>query len=511
MNEKVVDLLIFTGEVNSSAMSLTRSTGSEPESLGMKTIGAAKVAWIARRHGYSALAVSRTQTIPTEELYAICKHFVGPNTIIGVSTSFGSFYNAPFKRTDTTDPRRNFHVGGGTYNEQMVDRMVAIVNKLRLLYNNKVLVGGPDAENSKQRFDADYVIAGPAENELPKLLDKLNRNGIQKKPYDWDITHCDFKWDDTDFIQPNEPIPLEIARGCIFKCKFCSYDQIGKKAGTFEKPMEHIRQELLYNYQRFGTTHYYLTSDTLNDDNERMNAFCDMLENLPFQIKFTGFVRMDLFHRFQDTARRLQENGLTGCSIGLETFHPQASKAIGKAFNGKHGKDFLLHLYKNIFKENVRITTTNIVSLPYESEEHSIESAKWYRDVGVINAVFVPLRLCDPARVPPYTMLSEFDKTFTKYGYSFPDPNDARAWVKQDSSLAKSIDTANYINREILNYKNNPMIYDGWSCLTYLNASGISHKQASEQGLDRFVIRQQSALHQIKNNYFKQLHDYATN
>ena len=138
-------------------------------------------------------------------------------------------------------------------------------------------------------------------------------------------------WHETDFIQQKELLPIETSRGCIFRCKFCAYSEIGRKKGTFEKDINLLKDYIVENYEKYGTTSYTLADDTFNDDDERMNEWCDMLETLPFKVKYGGYVRLDLFERYQETAKRLYNNGLRGCSFGLETFHPGAAKVIGKS------------------------------------------------------------------------------------------------------------------------------------------------------------------------------------
>ena len=73
-------------------------------------------------------------------------------------------------------------------------------------------------------------------------------------------------------------LPLEVARGCIFKCNFCSFPLNGKGKGEAIRDFSYIRDELIENYELYGIEDYWLTDDTFNDDN--MDKFRDSLTNL---------------------------------------------------------------------------------------------------------------------------------------------------------------------------------------------------------------------------------------
>lgn len=61
----------------------------------------------------------------------------------------------------------------------------------------------------------------------------------------YDTEACDHVWHPRDCVQPGEALPLEMARGCIFKCKFCRYPFIGKSKNDFSRRIELVRDESL--------------------------------------------------------------------------------------------------------------------------------------------------------------------------------------------------------------------------------------------------------------------------
>ena len=491
---KIVDVLILTADAGSDIEGIVH-TRTEHSKLGMRTHGAHKAAWAARQHGYTVQVVSKIHMAPEEDIINVCKQYVGPSTLIAVGTTL----IAPPSFSLPKGHKEGVYRMGPT-----TGKIYRIIQGLQNPHNNKVLVGGSQAKAFKTLFQADYVIQGEAENEFPQLLDRIFRNGIQRKRYDWDIKDCRFRWHETDYIQPNEPLPLEASRGCIFKCKFCAFQNLGKRPGTFERPIQNIKEELEYNYERWGSTCYWLTDDTINDDNDRMNEFCDMLETLNFKIRFSGFFRMDLFHRFQKTTRRLYENGMTGVQIGVETFHPQAAKTIGKAFNGKHGKEFLRHLYYDICDQDLVVGTCNIIGLPYERFEHITETVEWYKEVGFIQPSFSPLFVRDPKRPDPsLEMVSEFSSNAKKYGYRFPREHQPAWWVNDLCRMDSDFAHGRVWSVKSKLQETMEQTMDPWMSLHYLNILKITPKEAIQIGWKK--IRETVDPRVVPQGYFKQL------
>lgn len=458
----------------------------------LRPLGVHKVAWIARKHGYNALAISKLQVLPEDEIVEICSKFIGPNTLIGISTSLLAVPNFGSPRQVHTDFK-------------VLDTFVNAVKRMREPYKNKIVLGGQIAGKFVDIFNADYVIDGlTVENEIPKFLDKHFRNGIQKKPYDWNITTCDFMWEETDFVQPYEALPIETSRGCIFKCKFCTYSEIGRKKGTFEKDMSLLKEYIIDNYEKYKTTRYTLADDTFNDDDERMNEWCDMLETLPFKIKFGGYVRLDLFEKYQTTAKRLYKNGLSGCSFGLETFHPEAAKIIGKSFSAKKGKKFLDYIWKEIFEENVFIISTNIVGLPKENLESVEATQRWYLERPHILTLWAPLYLStNPKRWIAPTIFGENPE---KWGYKFLNGSE-HEWENEHMNWAIAYEKVVEFMQQ-----GHKHVIDCWSQHSYFSINNMEPKEyfaLTKEQKDTLHKELQKDVDRINQGYFDALRKYG--
>lgn len=458
----------------------------------IRPLGVHKVAWIARKHGYNALAISKLQLLSEDEIVELCSKFIGPKTLIGVSTSLLALPNFGSPRQTNTD----FTV---------LDTFVNAVRRLREPHKNKLVLGGQIARKFVDLFQADFIIDGlSVENKIPKFLDQHFRNGVQRRPYDWKITACDFKWEETDFVQPYEVLPIETSRGCIFKCKFCTYSEIGRKRGTFEKDINLLRDYIVENYEKYKTTRYTLGDDTFNDDDIRMNEWCDMLETLPFKIKYGGYVRLDLMERYQETTKRLYRNGLRGCSFGLETFHPGAAKIIGKSFSAKKGKQFLDYIWEEIFEKNVFIITTNIIGLPGESMESVEQTHKWYMDRPHLLELWAPLFMSrDPKRWVSPTIFGENPE---KWGYTFLGDSDV-LWKNEHMTFEEATDKTFQFLREA-----HPHVVDCWTQHSYFSRNEMEPKEyLSLPSEERVKLLQQLQVEvdQTNQDYFDALRKYG--
>ena len=111
-------------------------------------------------------------------------------------------------------------------------------------------------------------------------------------------------------ILKGETLPIEVSRGCIFKCKFCAFPLNGKSKLDYLRDPILIKEELQYNYEKYGTTHYFLSDDTFNDSTTKVEQIHKVVTSLPFKIKFTTYLRLDLLHAHQEQISMLEEMGL---------------------------------------------------------------------------------------------------------------------------------------------------------------------------------------------------------
>jgi radical SAM superfamily enzyme YgiQ (UPF0313 family) len=125
---------------------------------------------------------------------------------------------------------------------------------------------------------------------------------------------------------------------------------------------------------------------------EKINYIANISKRLGVQITWGGYIRVDLIWS-KKNYNELFDSGLRNAYFGLESFHPEASKIIGKGWNGQHGKEWIPKLYNDLWNKQVKIEASFIVGLPKETEESLLETVKWINDINAGYMFFYPLDL----------------------------------------------------------------------------------------------------------------------
>lgn len=424
--------------------------------LFMRYIGPYKIAHWLRKHDYSCQVIDFITKFNEDQLYQMTTKFITDKTLVlGISTTFLCL-------TKYTDSKTNKPL-------RIPEHALNVLTRIKKEFPNlKIVYGGYAAERLESYGVVDatvtsyttatedvfleYVSALKKGTELPYsniVIPAMSDNPAAKarihyfaaKNPKYNIEVDDFKFHETDYILPGEPLPLDISRGCIFKCRFCQYPHLGRGKLDYTRAMELVEEELLHNYNHFKTTDYYILDDTFNDTEIKIKAFLDMTKRLPFKISFVAYIRADLIHRFPDTAYMLQESGMIGAYFGLESLHPGASKIVGKGWSGTDAKTYVPELYHNIWKKQVSVHTNFIVGLPGEDFNSIRSTVDWFKDNDLCSINFSALNMYGPESKQPHVVLSEFDRNADQYGFTWGDYDPklkSRIWYndKWDSHTA---------------------------------------------------------------------------
>jgi hypothetical protein len=256
-----------------------------------RTLGAYRVASALMQNGYTVQVIDYIQYMSANEILNALSKFLGEETLwVGYSSTFFGTSQIAIK----TPLTRMYH--------HNLDNIEIVYDYIRNNSTAKIVYGGAYALSEKNDPRVDYYIVGYADVSVIHLSDFLSNkikqldhtsilpigstlidSGDYEQPKMNDIKT---NWEAESFLLlPNEPISLEFARGCIFKCKFCNYPLLGKKKGTYIRDMEEVRDELVRLWEVRGTDTFYITDDTFNDDNDKMEAFHKLFTSLPFKPK----------------------------------------------------------------------------------------------------------------------------------------------------------------------------------------------------------------------------------
>jgi hypothetical protein len=254
-----------------------------------------------------------------------------------------------------------------------------------------------------------------------------------------------------DNFKSFQPLPIEIARGCIFRCGFCRHPFQGKKDyDSYQRTPESIARELKRNYELFGTTRYTILDDTFNDSVEKISRVkkAIKLSGIP-NFEFVAYIKPELLVTKPEMIPMLNEIGLKGAFIGFESFHPKARQQIGKGTKIEKILDACKHLAE--YNGKVLIHGSFIIGLPYETKEDILKTFNFLKssENTFIRSWHVePLNVRDISSLNKFIrdmntdMSSTFDKNAAELGYKFDSTGSWRNehWSYIDAkSLAKDI------------------------------------------------------------------------
>lgn len=352
------------------------------------------------------------------------------------------------------------------------------------------IAGGHRTSRFNKIFDRVFdTIETDGENQILKYCnEKKYKVALSGKLFN--IVELNHKFIEQDIILPHESMPMELGRGCIFKCKFCSYLNIGKKKGTYQRKYDLILDEIKYTYDTFGNSNFMFLDDTINEDQEKMNFISSIRDKTKIDLTWNGFLRADLVWSHKNY-NQLLDGGLRAAYFGLESFHPKTSKSIGKGWMGVHAKEWLPHLHNNLWKNQVSFEGTFIVGLPYETENDLISTVNWIKNNNIGSFYFVPYNLRNEFEEGAPT--SEFTREYKKYSYVIDDNDN---WVNTETNIDKfsAMRIAHHLNQETQHLWK----IAGWRTNSYYNL-GLEYKDIHKI----YVKDGNKLLHNKKNLFLK--------
>jgi hypothetical protein len=334
-----------------------------------KYAGTYKLATEIRNNGYTCQVVDLFSHYSYEELEKIVAKFCTSETVlVGFSCTL-------------MEKRKNGIVSNFGRPDS---EFISIVNKIKSINNNvKICLGGARMTLNSYWQGVDYVIVNKGDVAIIKLIKHLidgdDIKVAKSNPCyvidgnDYFYTQEQFafsniKYVPEDIIFYGESLPIEVARGCVFQCAFCHFDLIGKKVGDWQKAESVLRDELIMNYEKFGTTHFMFTDELINESLPKMELIHNVLTNLPFKISYTSYARLDLIWKFPEMRDMLLESGAKSLAFGIETMNEVAGKKIGKGLGEKRIKETLNYCAET-WKGKIITSSNFIVGLPGEDEQ----------------------------------------------------------------------------------------------------------------------------------------------
>jgi len=389
-----------------------------------KYAGTYKIATEIRNNGYTCQVVDLFSKYTYQELENILNKFVTSETIlIGFSCTLME------KRVGLYGSKDSI-----VYNFGRPDSEIEGLLDYAKTKNSKIktVVGGARINMNIGWNFIDYAIINKGDIAIVKLVEHLlygsNLPLVKTSPckvidgsssayfYSQDqFATSKIIYQPQDIIFRGECLPIEIARGCIFSCAYCHFDLIGKKIGDWQKAEDSLRDELMRNYELYGTTHYMVSDELVNESLPKMELVHKIFTSLPFKVTYTSYARLDLISAFPQMRDMLQESGAVSIAFGIETMNDVAGKKIGKGLGKVRTKAALSHCAKT-WKGKIITSSQFIVGLPGEDEASIRETVDWLVsdecDLDIFGFLPLFIRPEEDGR-----STSKIDRDPTKFGY----------------------------------------------------------------------------------------------
>lgn len=370
-----------------------------------RPLGAYQIAFWLRRHGFKVQVIEFAQLMEHDELVALTEPFITEKTIcLGLSRTF----LGPSK----------------LWSQNIVDAITLLREKYPRL---KVVTGGQYSGPEDERVKVDATFVGYGEDDFLKWCQQ-QKHGVSLLNPLFDIKELDHRFIPDDVILPGEMLPIELGRGCIFKCKFCSYSLIGKEKGSYLRHHQHLVDEMKYNKDMFGVDKYMFMDDTANEDYDKVARFANFEKDLGFPIQWVGYCRADLIWSRPESAEHLQQSGLVSPFLGIETFNKKAAQYIGKGWSAKYAKDWLPKLYADIWSKKINLCVSMIIGLPYDPITDVFDNIRWWNQHAMGRITFRSFVVMPPPEEGQKDHRSDISKNANELGYFLTEKTEDGFW-----------------------------------------------------------------------------------
>lgn len=380
----------------------------------IKSLGPYRLATDVRNLGLECQVVDYVPFWECDELTEAIEKIVGSNTkVVGLSLTFINLSSEDDLRRIVVKNSKKYTV------EEIFKKFAHIIDVCKRINPKiKIVTGGAF---QMQHPEIDVVFKGFSDVAFSNYLKDLDAE-LPTKPFiiNGDVVNESFEFNksqtvyhESDNTVKDETLMLEVSRGCIFKCKFCSYPLLGKNKNDYIKDRNKLYEEFIKNYNEYGTTRYIISDDTHNDNIVKLEMMADIAQSLPFKLEYSTYLRIDLLKAHPEQYTFLKDSGLKGAYFGIESLNYESAKAIGK---GIRTEKAIEELYK--FKDllpHVKTTGSFIAGLPFETK------SSIYKWVDIISKKGFPLDSCS---ISPLSIIknasfkfyqSEFELNSEKY------------------------------------------------------------------------------------------------
>ena len=331
-----------------------------------------------------------------------------------------------------------------TRNKNAVNKIRLFVDLARQRFPNlKIIAGGVNSFFDKNNLptDVQFLMGYSKEDAIIRVLNS-HFGKIKFQPFNF-LTHRINYGSLLPKGLKGFPMWLELSRGCVFNCAFCTFQERNSKSQF--KSKEQIKSELEEFHSITGFDEVFVLCNTFNDNPKKIEELYYACEELSFVPKFFVFTRLDLFAVQTGVVKDFYRKYVKYTFFGVESMNPSTLKEIHKSSNVDRLKKSLLE-FKEIRRPDAFSIGSIIVGLPHDSYDHHMEILKWFQETKAVDYLHYPALSINPKDVDNERDYSEIEKDPEKYGYSFISKHDRFGnahWMRNDgyTSEAAHIDS----------------------------------------------------------------------
>lgn len=176
--------------------------------------------------------------------------------------------------------------------------------------------------------EADAIVIGDAEPIWEQMLDDARRHALQPVYRGLGRRVLQGIWPRREIFgrRPYQNITLvEFARGCNFKCDFCSITAF-HSANQNHRPSEEVAAEMAAT----GSDRFFIVDDNIVSQPAKVRDLCRAIA--PLGIRWVGQASIHIAHD-EELLQLMVESGCLGVLIGMESLDPENLRDMGKDWN----------------------------------------------------------------------------------------------------------------------------------------------------------------------------------
>lgn len=398
-----------------------------------KPMGAYRVADVLRQAGYNILVIDLYTALSLDELKTLLSRVVTSDTLfMGYSSTF--FVAPPASDRLSSEHPMEFAIPTSK------DYFIGTNQHVKSLNPNlKILYGGASVQmfvkmamSESVDLLVDCLVDGYSETMVVDVVNNI-RDGLPQKTntfiknmslvnYDMKAESYDFRnhthrWHEADIVLTGEALPIEVARGCVFKCKYCTFPMIGKNKNdmSYIRTEDRLLQEITDNYDRYKSQHYMILDDTFNERTDKMEMLLRVRDRAKIDITFSAYLRLDLIAKKPEQLPLIRDLNIVGQCFGIESLTREAAGAVGKGGDPDELVE-TIHKIHDIMNGKVVMETGHIIGLPKETPETLARSVEKLLSTPIDSVSFFALTLMQSAYGKNEVWLNP-----DKYGYTLID------------------------------------------------------------------------------------------